>query len=195
MVGANILVGYGLEGDLRLVADSYPLQASWAESPWLGIELAGLRAQAAAGDGLRSLCAELLGGRLNKELQCSDWAARPLSPAQLRYAALDAWVLLPLLRRLLPGTADCDRGGGSLRADDAAVDLGEAQAAASARPPAASEGAAAVVATLRRLDADTARAAVAPDERGGEGSVHCKSLACVLERGGATGVGGGYPGV
>mmetsp|Transcript_51874 Transcript_51874/g.126514 ORF Transcript_51874/g.126514 Transcript_51874/m.126514 type:complete len:82 (+) Transcript_51874:3-248(+) len=50
---------------------------------------------------LRLVCEALLGKSMDKTHQCSDWDARPLSDAQLRYAALDAHVLrahlLPLL--------------------------------------------------------------------------------------------------
>jgi len=46
---------------------------------------------------LRRACTCLLKQRLEKDgLQCSDWDARPLSEAQLAYAALDAEVLLRL---------------------------------------------------------------------------------------------------
>ena len=40
----------------------------------------------------RATSAEVLGVALDKELQTSDWGARPLAPAQLAYAALDAFV-------------------------------------------------------------------------------------------------------
>lgn len=43
--------------------------------------------------GLSQLCAELLGAPLEKKHRMSDWARRPLSPEQARYAALDAFVL------------------------------------------------------------------------------------------------------
>lgn len=33
---------------------------------------------------------------LNKSLQLSNWATDELSPEQMEYAALDAWVLIPL---------------------------------------------------------------------------------------------------
>lgn len=36
-----------------------------------------------------------------QELQCSDWEARPLSKAQLLYAATDAYCLLPIYDALL----------------------------------------------------------------------------------------------
>lgn len=43
--------------------------------------------------GLSQLCAELLGAPLEKKHRMSDWARRPLTPQQARYAALDAFVL------------------------------------------------------------------------------------------------------
>ncbi len=47
--------------------------------------------------GLSGLAALHLGALLDKALQCSGWEARPLSGAQLRYAAADAVCLLHLL--------------------------------------------------------------------------------------------------
>lgn len=41
--------------------------------------------------GLRGLCAVLLGFRIGKGAQRSNWAARPLTRSQVRYAATDAW--------------------------------------------------------------------------------------------------------
>ncbi len=42
--------------------------------------------------GLRGLCAVLLGFRISKSQQTSNWSKKQLSEAQLRYAATDAWV-------------------------------------------------------------------------------------------------------
>lgn len=42
--------------------------------------------------GLRTLCAEVLGGRLSKAMRCSNWEKQELTPAQITYAATDAWV-------------------------------------------------------------------------------------------------------
>jgi ribonuclease D len=42
--------------------------------------------------GLRGLSAVLLGFRISKQVQVSNWAQRTLSPEQIRYAATDAWV-------------------------------------------------------------------------------------------------------
>eukprot|EP00899_Mesostigma_viride_P008704 jgi/Mesvir1/17835/Mv12925-RA.1 len=44
--------------------------------------------------GLARVYHAVLGVPLDKTQQASDWGARPLSPAQLRYAATDAWCLL-----------------------------------------------------------------------------------------------------
>lgn len=46
--------------------------------------------------GLAAVCQRELGITINKELQMSDWSKRPLSKAQIEYAALDAHVLLGL---------------------------------------------------------------------------------------------------
>ncbi|MGE4293980.1 MAG: 3'-5' exonuclease domain-containing protein 2, partial [Desulfovibrio sp.] len=42
--------------------------------------------------GLRNLSANLLGFRVSKGAQCSNWARDPLSPKQIEYAATDAWI-------------------------------------------------------------------------------------------------------
>ncbi|XP_078148346.1 3'-5' exonuclease domain-containing protein [Carex rostrata] len=45
---------------------------------------------------LSTICEELLGISLSKELQCSDWSSRPLSEEQIQYAAADAFYLLEI---------------------------------------------------------------------------------------------------
>ena len=45
---------------------------------------------------LKRVCARVLGRRLDKEQQCSDWSRRPLERSQFTYAALDAYVLLEI---------------------------------------------------------------------------------------------------
>ncbi|SKA72298.1 3'-5' exonuclease [Paucidesulfovibrio gracilis DSM 16080] len=42
--------------------------------------------------GLRNLAANLLGFRVSKSAQCSNWARDPLSHKQVIYAATDAWI-------------------------------------------------------------------------------------------------------
>ena len=50
--------------------------------------------------GLAACCALLLGVRLDKTEQVSDWSVRPLRPGQLAYAAADAAVLVHLANAL-----------------------------------------------------------------------------------------------
>ena len=53
------------------------------------------------GHSLKAVCARELGLEMSKEEQTSDWARRPLSERQIRYAALDAEVLLQLYDRFM----------------------------------------------------------------------------------------------
>jgi ribonuclease D len=43
-------------------------------------------------NGVRTLAAQLLGFRISKGVQCSNWERNELTPAQILYAATDAWV-------------------------------------------------------------------------------------------------------
>lgn len=42
--------------------------------------------------GLRNLAANLLGYRISKGAQCSNWASKELTLQQVQYAATDAWI-------------------------------------------------------------------------------------------------------
>uniref|UniRef100_A0A7N0UGJ0 3'-5' exonuclease domain-containing protein n=1 Tax=Kalanchoe fedtschenkoi TaxID=63787 RepID=A0A7N0UGJ0_KALFE len=78
---------------------------------------------------LATMCRELLGISLSKELQCSDWSCRPLTEEQKSYAAADAWCLLELfnLFRLRLATEGLDKASriccGSTRSDNHLVQL------------------------------------------------------------------------
>ena len=50
--------------------------------------------------GLRTLAASLMGFRISKAAQCSNWEKRELTPQQIRYAATDAWTGRLLYLRL-----------------------------------------------------------------------------------------------
>ncbi len=51
--------------------------------------------------GLKKLSGLLLGFRISKAQQTSNWEAEPLTEAQIKYAATDAWVSLEIYNRLL----------------------------------------------------------------------------------------------
>lgn len=51
--------------------------------------------------GLKKLSGLLLGFRISKAQQTSNWEAEKLSEAQIKYAATDAWVSLEIYNRLL----------------------------------------------------------------------------------------------
>jgi ribonuclease D len=50
--------------------------------------------------GLKKLAGIVLGHRISKSQQVSNWDAEKLTDAQLRYAATDAWICLEIYRRL-----------------------------------------------------------------------------------------------
>lgn len=50
--------------------------------------------------GLKKLCAIILGFRISKRQQVTDWEAEELTEAQQLYAATDAWVCYEIFRKL-----------------------------------------------------------------------------------------------
>ncbi len=50
------------------------------------------KSQGIQAQGLRTLAAALMGGRISKAAQCSNWEKKTLTPQQIRYAATDAWI-------------------------------------------------------------------------------------------------------
>ncbi|HEV8581611.1 MAG TPA: ribonuclease D [Thermoanaerobaculia bacterium] len=75
-------------------------------SPLFDTQIAGALAGAGASLSYQKLVALYLGVELAKEETRTDWLARPLSAAQLAYAAEDVAFLVPLYERLA-----CDLGG------------------------------------------------------------------------------------
>ncbi len=104
---SNIIkVGVAVAHDLAKLKDLAPFEpAGFLDLAEVTTKL-GIR-----NNGLRGLCAIVLGFRISKGAQRSNWARETLAPAQLQYAATDAWagreIYLELVRRgLLPADAD-----------------------------------------------------------------------------------------
>jgi ribonuclease D len=67
-------------------------------------------ANADGGHSLRAVAWRELEHHLDKSQQSSDWRMRPLSPAQVTYAALDAEILLDLHSKLAKGVREVSGG-------------------------------------------------------------------------------------
>lgn len=92
-----IKVGIGLLDDLRAMQDLAPMlnlqgffELDKVTKEELGIQQSGLR----------NLTSILLGFRVSKSQQTSNWNKDELTEAQKRYAATDAWACLALYERL-----------------------------------------------------------------------------------------------
>ena len=80
-------VGVAIHDDMKALARIHSF------TPAGVVDLAALaRAKGIQAQGLRTLSANLLGFRISKSAQCSNWENRELSPQQVKYAATDAWV-------------------------------------------------------------------------------------------------------
>ncbi len=102
-----VKAGVALAGDLAGLRANYPVE------PRAIVDLGRVaKAHGQAQSGLRNLAANFLGWRIAKSARTSNWAAAHLSPAQIAYAATDAWVSRELylhfqdLGWVAPGSAD-----------------------------------------------------------------------------------------
>ena len=97
-------LGYGFAQDLKILRQSFPtVQAFCCVSPIIDLSKLADRLCVAASanvNGLKRLVQFCCGETMNKLQQCSPWAQRPLSAAQIDYAALDAHVLITTFNRL-----------------------------------------------------------------------------------------------
>jgi len=91
-----IKVGVALQDDIRKLRDSFVFE------PAGFTELSALTQQLGiVNTGLRSLAAIIIGYRISKAQQTSNWSRRRLTSTQLVYAATDAWISREIYRRLL----------------------------------------------------------------------------------------------
>lgn len=87
--------GVAIRDDLKALQKLRPFQ------PEGFVELAHLAKEKGLDvEGLRKLAAILLGIRISKSAQTSNWEVRNLQPKQITYAATDAWVCLEIYQKL-----------------------------------------------------------------------------------------------
>ncbi|HEX2827019.1 MAG TPA: 3'-5' exonuclease [Burkholderiales bacterium] len=82
-----VKAGVALAHDLRSLALVFPFEARNVVELGAVARRAGIEQS-----GVRNLAGLLLGYRIPKGNRTSNWAARRLTPAQITYAATDAWV-------------------------------------------------------------------------------------------------------
>lgn len=91
IIKAGVALAYDLK-QLRAMDDFEP-------GGFVGLEPMA-RALHIKNQGLRGLAAALLGFRISKRAQCSNWSRPELTDTQITYAATDAWVSRELYLRL-----------------------------------------------------------------------------------------------
>jgi ribonuclease D len=96
--------GVGVDGDVRKLYQDWGVQVQGA------VDLSAWMQELQPGTpylSLRKLVAAVLGADMCKKMRVtlSDWAARTLTPTQIAYAALDAWVGGECYERMLADPA------------------------------------------------------------------------------------------
>jgi len=84
---AHLKAGVGLDHDLRKLREIYDFKPAGFVDLAKMSDKVRIRA-----NGLRGLAAHVLGRRVAKQAQCTNWARTQLTDQQLRYAATDAWI-------------------------------------------------------------------------------------------------------
>lgn len=82
-----IKAGVAIHEDMRSLQRIHPFEPAGLADLADMAKRQGMQAQ-----GLRTLAASLMGGRISKAAQCSNWEKKELTPQQIRYAATDAWI-------------------------------------------------------------------------------------------------------
>jgi ribonuclease D len=87
--------GVGIRDDIKALHKLNKFHAAGFEELSILARQAGLQVES-----VKKLAALLLGFRISKSAQTSNWEAEKLSEKQLEYAATDAWVCLEIYNRL-----------------------------------------------------------------------------------------------
>lgn len=91
-----VKTGVAIQDDLNALIRISPFQ------PQSIVDLAHLaKRKGVQAQGLRTITANLLGYRISKGAQCSNWAVDTLTHAQIKYAATDAWLGLIIYNILI----------------------------------------------------------------------------------------------
>jgi ribonuclease D len=93
--GETIKVGSGLNDDLRRMRSDFHFEPAGFLDLQRYVEAFLIEEK-----GLKKLSAIILGRRISKSQQVSNWDAEILTEAQLRYAATDAWICLEIYSAL-----------------------------------------------------------------------------------------------
>eukprot|EP00092_Neocalanus_flemingeri_P001291 GFUD01001379.1.p1 GENE.GFUD01001379.1~~GFUD01001379.1.p1 ORF type:complete len:908 (+),score=346.11 GFUD01001379.1:285-2726(+) len=104
-----VIVGYGIVGDIKLLARSFTKLANLVAIAKSVLDLEMIKSKLSqlvslpttTVRGLSGLCHSVLGLPLSKSDQISDWSRRPLRQSQLTYAALDAFVCLEIYHSMI----------------------------------------------------------------------------------------------
>ena len=88
--------GVAIHDDYRSLARLFPVSPNGLVDLAKLANQTGIKAQ-----GLRTISANLLGYKVSKGAQCSNWASDTLSHSQIQYAATDAWLGLLLYSQLI----------------------------------------------------------------------------------------------
>jgi len=99
---SNIIkTGFDFKNDLRMLTRSHPGLGCFDQMlNFIDVQECARYCNWVSGDSsvsLSNVCQAVLGKALDKREQMSDWERRPLSPEQVRYAALDAHALVSIL--------------------------------------------------------------------------------------------------
>jgi len=94
-------VGLGLNDDLRRMRADFQFEPGGFLDLQQYVEAFRIEEK-----GLKKLSAIVLGHRISKSQQVSNWDADALTEAQIRYAATDAWICLMIYKRLRKSIGD-----------------------------------------------------------------------------------------